>query len=156
MKQRSFVTIGIPSILTIFGILTMIILSLMSLGTSQQDERESRLSLDQTKEYYNSCTEATEIYEELFSLRTAAGGEPVGDKIAGYLENLPERAGEFPALGSVQDGLATVEIRFSPRQSLIMEVSLTDFSIQGWYTAKRGDWVPKATQKLFRSVDDLF
>lgn len=155
MKQRSFVTIGIPSILTIFGILTMIILSLMSLGTSQQDERESRLSLDQTKEYYNSCTEATEIYEELLSLPTTAG-EPSADEIAQYLQNLPERAGDFPALGSIQDGLATVEVRFSPRQSLIMEVSLADFSIQGWYTAKRGDWVPKTTQKLFQSIDDLF
>ena len=51
-KRTSFLSIGIPSMCVIFSVLCLVILALLTLGTSRQDLQTSRLSLDQTTAYY--------------------------------------------------------------------------------------------------------
>ena len=52
-KRTSFLSIGIPSMCVIFSVLCLVILALLTLGTSRQDLQTSRLSLDQTTAFQN-------------------------------------------------------------------------------------------------------
>ena len=68
MKEKNhhlFSATGIPSLFLIFGVLMLVILSLLGYGTSRQDLRASSLSLEQTSAYYNACSEAADFYSEL-------------------------------------------------------------------------------------------
>ena len=47
-KKNLFSATGIPSLFLIFGVLMLVILSLLGYGTSRQDLRASTLSLKQT------------------------------------------------------------------------------------------------------------
>ncbi len=64
-KNHLFSATGIPSLFLIFGVLMLVILSLLGYGTSRQDLRASSLSLEQTSAYYNACSEAADFYSEL-------------------------------------------------------------------------------------------
>ncbi|MDD5805618.1 hypothetical protein ACTQWG_10375 [Blautia sp. HCP3S3_H10_1] len=64
-KNNLFSATGIPSLFLIFGVLMLVILSLLGYGTSRQDLRSSTLSLNQTTAYYNACTEATDFYADM-------------------------------------------------------------------------------------------
>ena len=65
-KNHLFSATGIPSLFLIFGVLMLVILSLLGYGTSRQDLRSSSLSLEQTSAYYNACSEAAaDFYSEL-------------------------------------------------------------------------------------------
>ena len=64
-KNHLFSATGITSLFLIFGVLMLVILSLLGYGTSRQDLRASSLSLEQTSAYYNACSEAADFYSEL-------------------------------------------------------------------------------------------
>ena len=64
-KKNLFSATGIPSLFLIFGVLMLVILSLLGYGTSRQDLRASTLSLEQTTAYYNTCSEAADFYARL-------------------------------------------------------------------------------------------
>ena len=64
-KNHLFSATGIPSLFLIFGVLMLVILSLLGYGTSRQDLRSSSLSLEQTSAYYNACSEAADFYSGL-------------------------------------------------------------------------------------------
>ena len=64
-KKNLFSATGIPSLFLIFGVLMLVILSLLGYGTSRQDLCASSLSLEQTSAYYNACSEAADFYSEL-------------------------------------------------------------------------------------------
>ena len=64
-KNHLFSATGIPSLFLIFGVLMLVILSLLGYGTSRQDLRANSLSLEQTSAYYNACSEAADFYSEL-------------------------------------------------------------------------------------------
>ena len=63
-KNNLFSATGIPSLFLIFGVLMLVILSLLGYGTSRQDQSASTLSLEQTTAYYDACTEATDFYTD--------------------------------------------------------------------------------------------
>ena len=64
-KNHLFSATGLPSLFLIFGVLMLVILSLLGYGTSRQDLCASSLSLEQTSAYYNACSEAADFYSEL-------------------------------------------------------------------------------------------
>lgn len=64
-KNHLFSATGIPSLFLIFGVLMLVILSLLGYSTSRQDLRSGSLSLEQTSAYYNACSEAADFYSEL-------------------------------------------------------------------------------------------
>lgn len=64
-KNHLFSATGIPSLFLIFGVLMLVILSLLGYGTSRQDLCASSLSLEQTSAYYNACSEAADFHSEL-------------------------------------------------------------------------------------------
>ena len=71
-KRTSFLSIGIPSMCVIFSVLCLVILALLTLGTSRQDLQTSRLSLDQTTAYYTACSTATQQYSQISDFITSA------------------------------------------------------------------------------------
>ncbi|MFQ9881098.1 MAG: hypothetical protein ACLRW4_22875 [Ruminococcus sp.] len=75
-KNHLFSATGIPSLFLIFGVLMLVILSLLGYGTSRQDLRASSLSLEQTSAYYNACSEAADFYSEL--VQTLEGFQDAG------------------------------------------------------------------------------
>ncbi len=64
-KRSSFLSMGIPSMCIIFSVLCLVILSLLTLGTSRQDLQTSQLTLDQTTAYYEACSSAAQKYQEV-------------------------------------------------------------------------------------------
>ena len=64
-KNHLFSATGLPSLFLIFGVLMLVILSLLGYGTSRQDLCASSLSLEQTSAYYNACSEAADFYSDL-------------------------------------------------------------------------------------------
>ena len=64
-KRTSFLSTGIPSMCTIFSVLCLVVLSLLTLNTSRQDLKTSKLTLEQTTAYYTACSTASEEYQKL-------------------------------------------------------------------------------------------
>ena len=46
-NRTSFLSVGIPSMCTIFSVLCLVILALLTLNTSEQDLQTSRIALEQ-------------------------------------------------------------------------------------------------------------
>ena len=64
-NRTSFLSVGIPSMCTIFSVLCLVILALLTLNTSEQDLQTSRIALEQTTAYYTACSAASSKYQEL-------------------------------------------------------------------------------------------
>ena len=63
-NRTSFLSVGIPSMCTIFSVLCLVILALLTLNTSEQDLQTSRIALEQTTAYYTACSAASSKYQE--------------------------------------------------------------------------------------------
>ena len=74
-NRTSFLSVGIPSMCTIFSVLCLVILALLTLNTSEQDLQTSRIALEQTTAYYTACSAASSKYQEL----TAYAQQPFTD-----------------------------------------------------------------------------
>ena len=93
-KRTSFLSIGIPSMCVIFSVLCLVILALLTLGTSRQDLQTSRLSLDQTTAYYTACSTATQQYSQISDFITSALTDSSEKK--DYLSRMSSIQEEFP------------------------------------------------------------
>ena len=87
-KNHLFSATGIPSLFLIFGVLMLVILSLLGYGTSRQDLRSSSLSLEQTSAYYNACSEAADFYSEL--VQTLEGFQEQAKTETAYYQLVPD------------------------------------------------------------------
>lgn len=58
-RRTQFLSMGIPSMFVIFSVLCLVILALLTLGTSRQDLQAAQVSLKQTTDYCNACTQAS-------------------------------------------------------------------------------------------------
>ena len=67
MKQKHtfFVTVGIPSLFLIFSVLCLAVLSLLTLGNSRSELSTARNSMQQTEDYYNACSQASTVINEI-------------------------------------------------------------------------------------------
>ncbi len=97
--QSSFFSIGIPSMCVIFSVLCLVILALLTLGTSRQDLQTSRLSLDQTTAYYTACSTATQQYSQISDFITSALTDSSEKK--DYLSRMSSIQEEFPDLANL-------------------------------------------------------
>ena len=65
MRKKSFISTGIPTIFMVFAVLCLVILALMSWGTSMNDLASARLSLTQSEKYYEACSLGTALLEQI-------------------------------------------------------------------------------------------
>lgn len=177
-KKHSFVSIGIPSLFLIFSVLCLVILCLLTLGTSRSDLRLSELALDQTSAYYEACGEATELYnqaeksaaemyEQAGNLNRTASTAPSASEAyaqdkhaAAYHAALKEFAGNSPGFTWDEDTEElSLEIPFSESQALHVTLNAPFPHVDGgpylqiasWKTVATGTWEADTRQPVFKS-----
>lgn len=179
-KQHSFVTVGITSLFLIFSVLCLVILALLTLGTSRSDLRMSRLALEQTTAYYDACGEVTDFCSELDALLSTSCTQAMDEEayykkvntivndIAHSLESSPSPADEVSKTPDQEGGLffsydktsrrICVYASFSENQRLFTELEIlfpekegdSYLEILTWKTEVQGSWNPDTKQPVFK------
>ena len=122
-KNHLFSATGIPSLFLIFGVLMLVILSLLGYGTSRQDLRASSLSLEQTSAYYNACSEAADFYSEL--VQTLEGFQEQAKTETAYYQLVSDYLNSQENVEwNSEEHTAEYVKAFSDTQSLAVKVSV--------------------------------
>lgn len=122
-KNHLFSATGIPSLFLIFGVLMLVILSLLGYGTSRQDLRASSLSLEQTSAYYNACSEAADFYSEL--VQTLEGFHEQAKTETAYYQLVSDHLNSQENVKwDSEEHTAEYVKAFSDTQSLAVKVSI--------------------------------
>lgn len=122
-KNHLFSATGIPSLFLIFGVLMLVILSLLGYGTSRQDLRASSLSLEQTSAYYNACSEAADFYSEL--VQTLEGFQTQAKTETAYYQLVSDYLNSQENVEwNSEEHTAEYVKAFSDTQSLAVKVSI--------------------------------
>lgn len=122
-KNHLFSATGIPSLFLIFGVLMLVILSLLGYGTSRQDLRSSSLSLEQTSAYYNACSEAADFYSEL--VQTLEGFQAQAKSERAYYQLVSDHLNSQENVKwNSEEHTAEYMKAFSDTQSLAVKVSI--------------------------------
>lgn len=177
-KNHLFSATGIPSLFLIFGVLMLVILSLLGYGTSRQDLRASSLSLEQTSAYYNACSEAADFYSEL--VQTLEGFQEQAKTETAYYQLVSDYLNSQENVNwNSEEHTAEYVKAFSDTQSLAVKVSIfwtvrtadstasdtaasdtinagldmTSSNIAGilsWNTVVTADWNPDNSQSVYK------
>ena len=122
-KNHLFSATGIPSLFLIFGVLMLVILSLLGYGTSRQDLRASSLSLEQTSAYYNACSEAADFYSDL--VQTLEGFQAQAKSESAYYQLVSDYLNSQENVKwDSEEHTAEYVKAFSDTQSLAVKVSV--------------------------------
>ena len=177
-KNHLFSATGIPSLFLIFGVLMLVILSLLGYGTSRQDLRASSLSLEQTSAYYNACSEAADFYSDL--VQTLEGFQAQAKSESAYYQLVSDYLNSQENVEwDSEEHTAEYVKAFSDTQSLAVKVSvfwtdrtadstasdtaasdtinagldMTSSNIAGilsWNTVVTADWNPDNSQSVYK------
>jgi len=177
-KNHLFSATGIPSLFLIFGVLMLVILSLLGYGTSRQDLRSSSLSLEQTSAYYNACSEAADFYSDL--VQTLEGFQAQAKSESAYYQLVSDYLNSQENVKwDSEEHTAEYVKAFSDTQSLAVKVSIfwtvrtadstasdtaasdtinagldmTSSNIAGilsWNTVVTADWNPDNSQSVYK------
>ena len=172
-KNHLFSATGIPSLFLIFGVLMLVILSLLGYGTSRQDLRASSLSLEQTSAYYNACSEAADFYSDL--VQTLEGFQAQAKSESAYYQLVSDYLNSQENVKwDSEEHTAEYMNAFSDTQSLAVKVSvfwtdrtadstasdtinagldMTSSNIAGilsWNTVVTADWNPDNSQSVYK------
>ena len=149
-------TIGIPSLLVIFAVLTMVTLSLMSLGNARSDLKASQTSIKATTAYYDAGVKATELYKKAEAYVISAIRE-ASDETA-YLDSLARIGETVPGITwDPEQALLSFSIPYSDTQSLYVSMSAPYegrdgdpyLPIRSWSSVTTGQWNPDQHMNLF-------
>lgn len=122
-KNHLFSATGIPSLFLIFGVLMLVILSLLGYGTSRQDLCASSLSLEQTSAYYNACSEAADFYSDL--VQTLEGFQAQAKSESAYYQLVSDYLNSQENVEwDSEEHTAEYVKAFSDTQSLAVKVSV--------------------------------
>ena len=172
-KNHLFSATGIPSLFLIFGVLMLVILSLLGYGTSRQDLRASSLSLEQTSAYYNACSEAADFYSELVQALEGFKAQAKTETayyqlVSDYLnsqENIEwdseEHTAEYAKAFSDTQSLAvkiavfrtdcTADSTASDTINAGLDVTSSNIAgILSWNTVVTADWNPDNSQSVYK------
>lgn len=177
-KNHLFSATGIPSLFLIFGVLMLVILSLLGYGTSRQDLRSSSLSLEQTSAYYNVCSEAADFYSEL--VQTLEGFQEQAKTETAYYQLVSDYLNSQENVEwNSEEHTAEYVKAFSDTQSLAVKIAVfwtdctadstasdnvasdtinagldvTSSNIAGilsWNTVVTADWNPDNSQSVYK------
>lgn len=145
-KNHLFSATGIPSLFLIFGVLMLVILSLLGYGTSRQDLRASSLSLEQTSAYYNACSEAADFYSEL--VQTLEGFHEQAKTETAYYQLVSDYLNSQENVEwNSEEHTAEYVKAFSDTQSLAVKVSI-------FWTVRTADSTASATAAFDNVASD--
>ena len=159
-KNNLFSATGIPSLFLIFAVLMLVILSLLGYGTSRQDFQSSTLSLKQTTDYYNACTQATDFYSE--TVQTLMEFQIQAVTEAEYYQMAARYFGQTGDTVWDSDTHTAQYIKgFSDTQSLMVKIAVSWYNadmnasnsparILSWNTMVTADWNPDNSQPVYK------
>lgn len=159
MKDHNsfFTATGIPSLFLIFSVLCLAVLSLLTLGNSCSELNTARNSMQQTEDYYNACSQASTVINEIQTELTAAYRQATDQK------NYLALVGQFCKDHS--------ELTFDEeKQTLLFAESLSDtqqltvclkvlypeksgdslIQILQWKTDTTASWTPDTSQSVYK------
>lgn len=153
-KQNSMVTLGITSLFLIFAVLCMVILALLTLGSSRSDLRMSRRSMEQATAYYDACSEATDLCLVVEEFLQTAYEECQDEKE--YLEKTEELTKQG-FLWDIENQILSFHIPFSDTQTLYVEAEVcyphtaddAFLKLSTWQTQSAGTWIPDTKQSVY-------
>lgn len=157
--RNSLVTLGTTSLFLIFSVLCMVILALLTLGSSRSDLNMSKRSMEQTATYYDACTTASDLCSQAEEFLHCVLRQTANEKE--YLEN----AADLSTLGFIREDdshIFTIEVPFSDSQSLHVELYIlypqeeTEplLKIHTWQTISTGNWNPDTRQHVYQSISE--
>ena len=160
-KRSSFLSMGIPSMCIIFSVLCLVILALLTLGTSRQDLQTSQLTLDQTTAYYTACSTASGKYQELIKYAENAFADSTDRQE--YNTEMSSVAEKYTdASWETSDQILSFTVDFTEEQAIYIEVSIPYPSgssgqdaklspeILTWKTISTADWNPDTRQPVYK------
>ena len=150
--------LGIPSMFVIFAVLCLVILSLLSLGTSRQDAQSSKNSLEQTTAYYQACSQASEDYRNLadYICRISAESTSKSAYVSG-MNAVSEICSD--ASWNSQAETVSFSVPMNDSQSVFVEISASWSDIHSgsapeitvWKTISTQSWDPDTRQPVDKS-----
>ncbi len=157
-KKNTFLSIGIPSMCIIFSVLCLVILALLTLGTSKQDLRTSQLTLKQTTAYYTACSAASQKYKELAdyttnTLENSKNQKDYNAQMTAVTQKYPDTA------WNTDTQILSFSVDFTDEQAIYIEVNApypsdisSDFSpeIITWKTISTITWNPDTRQPVYK------
>lgn len=150
-KNRPFLSIGIPSMCMIFSVLCLVILALLTLGTSRQDLRTSQLALDQTTAYYTACSAVSKECEELIdcaknAYRASDGQEDYNARMKSAAEKYAD------ASWNPDTQVLSFSVVFTDEQAIYIEITASGPTpkISTWKTISTTDWNPDTRQPVYK------
>lgn len=157
-KQRnSFLSMGLPSIFTIFSVLCLVVLSLLTLGSSRSDVSTSRMSLEQTDAYYDACTRGTQTYLKLSELITKTAQASRTEDI--YFSKMEEQLADIEnAKWDAASAQISFTVPYSEKMALYVAVDAgypsgaaeSSAEILTWKTVNTSSWTPDTKQPVFK------
>ncbi len=162
-KQNAYVTNGIPSLILIFAVLTMVTLALTTYATSRSDLNASKASLDQTTAYYEACRQASLVYKNVETAvikarEEAASKEEFYQAVSAIPDSCP------PAVWDEESRGFIIDVEFSDTQTLrvltecpyVLQEDQASLPMVEWKTMVTHEWEPHGEYQLFQSDSDGF
>ena len=158
-RRTQFLSMGIPSMFVIFSVLCLVILALLTLGTSSQDLQAAQVSLKQTTDYCNACTQASAQYQNIVAAaRDAACASSDKSDYLSRMKNLVKDFSDISLTWDSTNQTASFVLDYSDSQGLYVEFQLSwpaqdsSFSPQllTWKTVTTGTWNPNNRQPVYK------
>ena len=153
-NRTSFLSVGIPSMCTIFSVLCLVILALLTLNTSEQDLQTSRIALEQTTAYYTACSAASSKYQELTAYAQQAFTD--GQKQQTYNTLMSSVTQQYPdARWDPKTQILSFTVDFAEEQAIYVEINIPYSSdlipeILTWKTISTAAWDPDTRQPVYK------
>ena len=153
-NRTSFLSVGIPSMCTIFSVLCLVILALLTLNTSEQDLQTSRIALEQTTAYYTACSAASSKYQELTAYAQQAFTD--GQKQQTYNTLMSSVTQQYPdARWDPKTQILSFTVDFAEKQAIYVEINIPYSSdlipeILTRKTISTAAWNPDTRQPVYK------
>ena len=142
MKDHNsfFTATGIPSLFLIFSVLCLAVLSLLTLGNSRSELSTARNSMQQTEDYYNACSQASTVINEIQTELTDAYRQATDQK--NYLALVGQFCKDHSEL--TQQLTVCLKVLYPEKSgdSLIQ--------ILQWKTDTTASWTPDTSQSVYK------
>ena len=149
MKDHNsfFTATGIPSLFLIFSVLCLAVLSLLTLGNSRSELSTARNSMQQTEDYYNACSQASTVINEIQTELTDAYRQATDQK--NYLSELTFDEEKqtllfAESLSDTQQLTVCLKVLYPEKSgdSLIQTLQ--------WKTDTSASWTPDTSQSVYK------
>ena len=153
-NRTSFLSVGIPSMCTIFSVLCLVVLSLLTLNTSRQDLKTSKLTLEQTTAYYTACSTASEEYQKLTDYAQQIFADCKDQKA--YDTRMSSVTKKYPdARWNPKTQILSFTVDFAEEQAICVEINIPYSSdlipeILTWKTISTAAWNPDTRQPVYK------